>query len=163
MLWFPLPIGMYPFRDGLETGIDGSGSIMFPLPIGMYPFQDSIPEEAIESSVKFPLPIGMYPFRDEFSETRERIFNASSHCLSACIPFETMDTEFFVYDKYKSSHCLSACIPFETCACNVGFTYLYLVPIAYRHVSLSGHSLRATKELSLRGFHCLSAFIPLGT
>ena len=61
---FPLPIGMYPFRDKVNADLD-SEIKMFPLPIGMYPFRDNknIRRLRVRES-KFPLPIGMYPFRD---------------------------------------------------------------------------------------------------
>ena len=110
--------------------------------------------------IKFPLPIGMYPFRDSSTSENEKrcpwVPIAYRHVsLSRPGQFDA------IFQDNNSSHCLSACIPFETanpCVTDVNRAFQFplpigmypfrdrkkrnsvpwhWVPIAYRHVSLS--------------------------
>ena len=110
---FPLPIGMYPSRDMTD---DQPTSIMIHVPIayrhvslsGLNAPEDRCSMEACQ----FPLPIGMYPSRDENSKL----------ALSGGKPFPLPIGMYPSRDANQGSFLQDCC----------------QVPIAYRHVSLSG-------------------------
>ena len=132
-----MPIGMYPFRD--QNVADAhAGFASFPLPIGMYPFRDmkniknhwlrlKVPIAYRHVSLSRPIPLHFeqnasvsVPIayrhvslsRHDHEYTRA-CYKFGSHCLSACIPFETL-LIISLRLRLIGSHCLSACIPFET-------------------------------------------------